>query len=85
MWFYAGRSEPPRGDGFFGVAHFNAAAMRQGFVAVAITSRGGNGLQASRHIAIEGNDREQSKDEYSGQANTEGSVGNDREKQRVHG
>ena len=84
MRFYAGGSKPPSGDGFFFVAHFNAAAMRQGFMAMAITSRGGNGLQAGRHIAIEGNNREESKDEKGGQANTEGSVSNDREKQRVH-
>ena len=84
MRFYAGCGAPPRGDGFFSVAHFNAAAMRQGLMAMAITSRGGDGLQASRHIAKEGNDREQGEDEYGGQANTEGSVSNDREKQRVH-
>lgn len=84
MRFYAGRSEPSSGDGFFGVAHFNAAAMRHGFVAVAVTCRGGNRLQASRHIAIEGNNREEREDDYSGQANTEGSVRNDGQKQRVH-
>ena len=84
MRFYAGCGEPPRGDGFFSVAHFNAAAMRHCFMAMAVTSRGRNGLQASRHIAIEGNDREQGEDEYGGQANTKGSVSNDGEKQRVH-
>ena len=51
---------------------------------MAVTSRGGNGLQASRHIAIQGNNREQREDDYSGQANTEGSVRNGGQKQRVH-
>ena len=84
MRFYAGRREPSSGDCFFGVAQFDAAAMRHGFMAMAITSRCGNGLQASRHIAVHGNDRQEREDEYSGQANTEGSVRNDGEKQRVH-
>ncbi len=53
-------------------------------MAVAIASRCRNVSQASRHIAIEGNDREQGEDEYGGQATTEGSVSNDGEKQRVH-
>jgi hypothetical protein len=75
--FYARRREPSGADILFGVAQLDAAAARHGFMAVAVTSRGGNSLQARGHIAIEGSDWEERKDEYGGQANTEGSVGND--------
>jgi hypothetical protein len=47
-------------------------------MARAVTFRGGKALQARWHIAIERHERQQSEDEYSEQANIEGSVGNDR-------
>lgn len=84
MRFHARRGGPPGGDAFPGVTQLDAAATRDGFMAMAVASRGGSGLQARRHIAIEGNDREERENDYSGQANTEGSVRNHGQKQRVH-
>jgi hypothetical protein len=55
--FYAGGREPLSGDALFGVAQFDTAATRQGLMAVAITCRGGNALQAGWHVTIEGDDR----------------------------
>ena len=82
--FYAGRGEPAGGGVLFGVAQLDATAMGQGFMAVARTCRGRNGLQARGHIAVEVGDRQKSEDHYSGHANIAGSVGNNGEKQRVH-
>ena len=84
MRFYARRGEPAGGGAFFGVAQLNAAATRQGFVARAVTCRGGNALQARGHIPIECDDRQERQDQHRGQANTEGAVGNDGQEQRVH-
>ena len=84
MRFYAGRREPPGGDALFSVAQLDAAATREGFMTVAVTCRRRNGLQARGRVAIDGHDRQQREDNYSGQANVKGSVGNDGQKQRVH-
>jgi hypothetical protein len=82
--FYARRGEPPCGDAFLGVTQLDAAATRGGFMAMAVTSRRGSGLQPRWHIAIDRYDREERENDYSGQANTEGSVRNHGQKQRVH-
>jgi hypothetical protein len=82
--FYAGRRQPPGSPVLLGVAQLDAAAARHRFMAVAVTRWGGNALQARGHIAIEGHDRQEREDKYSGEANIEGSVGNDGLKQRVH-
>jgi hypothetical protein len=84
MRFYARRRKPSAGNALFGVAQLDAPATRQGFMAVAVACRGGNSLQARGHIAIEPDDRQQREDKYSGQAHTEGAVGNDGQKQHVH-
>jgi hypothetical protein len=84
MRFYAGRREPPRGNAFFSVAQFDATSPCHGFMAVTVACRGRNTLQACRHVAIDGDDRQQCEDNYSGQANIEGAMGNDGQKQRVH-
>jgi hypothetical protein len=81
---YAGRRKPSFAGALFGVAQLDATAMGQGFMTVARTCRGRNGLQARGHIAVEVGDRQKSEEDYSGHANIAGSVGNDGEKQRVH-
>jgi hypothetical protein len=68
----------------FSVAQLDAAATRHSFMARAIARRGGDALQPRGRIAIDGYDRQQREDKYSGQANVEGAVGNDGQKQRVH-
>jgi hypothetical protein len=82
--FYAGGREPLSADALFGVAQLDAAATRRGFMARAVTCRGGNALQARGHVTIERDDRQEREDEHGGQANIEGSVGNDGQEQRAH-
>jgi hypothetical protein len=82
--FYAGRGKPPGGSALFRVAQLDAAAARQGFMAAAVACRSGNGLQARGHIAIDGDHRQESQHEYSGQANIERPLGNHGHKQRLH-
>ena len=84
MGFYAGRRKPPGGGVLLGVAQLDAAAARQGFMAVAVTRWGGNALQARGHIAIKGHHRQEREDKYSGQPHIKRSVGNDGQKQHVH-
>ena len=84
MRFYAGRGKPPGGGALFCLAQFDAAAARGRFMAVAVACRSGNVLQPRGHIAIEGDHRQESQHEYSGQANIERPVSNDGQKQRVH-
>lgn len=84
MRFYAGRCQPSGSTVLLGVAQLDAAAARHRFMAVAVTRWGGKALQARGHIAIDGHDRQQREDNYGGQANVKGSVGNDGQKQRVH-
>jgi len=69
---------------FFCVAQLDAAATRHGFVARAVTRRGGNALQARGHVPIERDDRQERQDQHRGQAHVEGAVGNNGQEQRVH-
>jgi len=82
--FHAGGREPSGRRTLFGVAQLDAAAPRGSFMAVAVARRGGNGLKARGHIAVQRDDWQDTEQQYSGQANTEGTVGNDGQKQRVH-